>query len=808
MKINKWRSTLILGLALYGLTMAGCFEKLEATTQVIADELATVLDSSGTIAEESLAVVPFDMEIIDEGIAGDVKLVGDIDGDGFPDLVIGGMPNEKLNWYRYPDWQKIIIATPSIEFTTDGALGDVDGDDDLDIVVPDGDAGDNLLWFENPLPGDDPLNGEQWERHVIGAIGSWGKDIELADFDNNGFLDAATRSDSAAMIFFQTAADEWQVEGLSVNNMGYEGMASGDINGDENVDLVFRGSWLRNPGGSAATGGTAWKESTIGDAPDNFKALVVDLNRDGQNDVLFSSSEDTADVVWWTPESGDATGDWSVQIVLPDLEKGHTLQAADMDLDGDIDVVLGQMHTSAASRLMILANSDGQAMTWEMQVIGDGGLHNGVVADIGNDGDMDIFGSNWTGNPPVRLWVNRLDNAGPMDRWTYKQIADDHAQTFGLAFGDVDGDDRSDIISGRYWYRNPGGGLLGDWARGEFPDGMHAILFTDIDDDEWVDILAMKDEGEIGVYWLEATGQSADDWDAIKIGSVEAASHSLGAQGYAFASLKEGETPVVLLSSGAGIYMFRVPDVPAEGDWPRVHVSGNPSDEGLAVGDIDGDGLADIAATTGDSKRIEWYRNPGDDSDDWAASVIGVVDDWVFPDRIALADLNEDGGLDVVVTEENGNETGARTIWLEQPLGAPTTEWDLNPIVTQGSTNSLDTGDVDGDGHIDVILAEHRGQKKLSVWLNDGTGNLTEFAIDNGKESHLGSRLYDLDGDGDLDIVSIAWDEFSLVHFWRNDNSFTPIAWANFPVVLAKDPEVLASENSNVGKQCEERSGR
>lgn len=720
------------------------------------------------------ALVPFALQVIDE-TSGDIKQVGDIDGDGLPDLVIGGKPEEPLSWYRYPDWAKFQIAVAGNEFTTDGTLGDVDGDGDLDIVVPDGDQGVNLLWFENPRPGGDPTDGQPWTRHEVGSLGSWGKDVELADFDGDGLLDIATRIDTTATIFFQDNPDQWariDFTDLPDNVLGHEGMSSGDVDGDGYTDLILRGHWLRDPAGADARRVEAWTAYEIGPAAPDFKALVADINLDGQMDVLFSSSEERADVNWWTPENGDPTGPWIKHTILSNMDRAHTLQAADMDLDGDTDVVVGQMHTSAEQEIMVMLNIGGQGLGWVKQPVDVGGLHNGVVADIGNDCDYDIYGANWTGNPPLRLWENLLDQAAPLSRWTFKQVTDQHAQTFGLAFADINGDGQVDIASGRYWYQNPGRDLLGDWVQHEFPAGMHVALALDVDNDEFVDLVAQADETDLAFYWLEAQDPAGESWRTVKIGSVERASHELGAQGYRAAQIEGDARPEVIFASGNGIYYFRIPDDPAGGNWPRVHVNSNPSDEGLAVGDVDGDGQPDIAATTGDSKRVEWYRNPGDGSGEWTAFVIGEFAEALYPDRIGLADFDQDGRLDVVVTEENGETSGAETFWWQQPadpVGGG--NWPRFLIVSQGTTNSLDVADMNQDGVPDLVLAEHRGSKNLDIWLNDGHGSFTRLPVDQGRESHLGAQTVDLDGDGDLDLVSIAWDDSASLFLWRNDSA-------------------------------------
>ena len=79
--------------------------------------------------------------------------------------------------------------------------------------------------------------------------------------------------------------------------------------------------------------------------------------------------------------------------------------------------------------------------------------------------------------------------------------------------------------------------------------------------------------------------------------------------------------------------------------------------------------------------------------------------------------------------------------------------------------------DIDRDGDYDVITAEHRGTKKLQIFENNGKGtSWREHIVSTGKESHLGARVADMDNDGDLDILSIAWDDHMYLHLWRNDN--------------------------------------
>lgn len=370
---------------------------------------ATVLAAEPGATGQRASTAPLNFERTEIAArSGDVKLIGDIDGDGKGDLVLGGLPSDPLTWWRWPALDATVIAVPDSEFTTDGALADLDGDGDLDIITADGREGVNVVWFKNPRPGSAASAAGAWARHPIIAAGDWVKDVEVADFDGDGRNDVALRTRHALMIAFQSANGGWQTVGLPNVPLGEEGMTSGDVDADGKQDLVVCGQWLRNPGGAAARDAGNWKSYDVGPFDAAFKAVVVDIDHDGRPEILTSSSEGTADVAWYRADAGPA-GPWSRHVIAAGVHGAHTLQAADMDGDGTIDVVVGQMHTTAARELSIYFNNDGRAESWDREVIDNVGLHNGVVADIDGDGAPDIYGSNWAGHPPLRIWLNRLE---------------------------------------------------------------------------------------------------------------------------------------------------------------------------------------------------------------------------------------------------------------------------------------------------------------------------------------------------------------------------------------------------------------
>jgi hypothetical protein len=90
----------------------------------------------------------------------------------------------------------------------------------------------------------------------------------------------------------------------------------------------------------------------------------------------------------------------------------HTLQAADMDLDGDIDIVAGEMEKSDDPDQLVIFLNDGDGVSWRKQEVTSTGSYSAKAADIDNDGDHDIISNRNFNKPPLEIWMNQLHHGG------------------------------------------------------------------------------------------------------------------------------------------------------------------------------------------------------------------------------------------------------------------------------------------------------------------------------------------------------------------------------------------------------------
>jgi len=196
-------------------------------------------------------------------------------------------------------------------------------------------------------------------------------------------------------------------------------------------------------------------------------------------------------------------------------------------------------------------------------------------------------------------------------------------------------------------------------------------------------------------------------------------------------------TVSVFLNNGAGVFT-------AGGSF-----TAGPNPGGLAIGDLDGDGDLDIAKSNGFSGGVTLLFNNGNATFAPAVRVNGprgTAD-------VTLGDMDGDGDLDIVTANGDNNYTPTVTILRNNGLGSFSNQSDLQ---AGGLAAGVTTGDVDGDGDLDIVAAIDGGpyspDRRVSVLQLNGN-NVVRKSYDVQRGPYT-VATGDLDGDGDLDIVS------------------------------------------------------
>lgn len=695
----------------------------------------------------------------------DILILADINRDGATDIVLGsqGAHDAGLVWYEFPSWRKHAIARG--EFTTDGTAADMDGDGDVDLVIGKlSSQPGRILWFENP----GIAEVEAWLPHAVGD--GYAHDVGLGDLDNDGDFDVVS-CDKKSITVWEALPDRTFVPHAIAHRPG-EGIALADLDRDGQVDIVFGGTWLRNPG---TLNGQPWVSHTVAPGwPADTRVALADLSGDGRTDIALSVSEGDGRLSWFEAPERPIDGLWKEHPIEREaLTEVHSLQIGDIDGDGDADVVAAEMHTSPKRLVRVYLNEGG---TFRAADLSYHGSHNMRLGDLDADGDLDLVGKNYGGRGrAVELWENHWNDA-----WTYHPVDTSRPKSeegkMGLCFPDLNADGFPDIAAGAMLYLNPAGRLDEPWPRISLPSDVDVITAIPGTEKGRFDLLALR------ANTLVRLDGAASAPAAVTITAIADLAPGR-TQGCALAKLIPAQNPQIVFSHGKHLYCLEVPDGLTADRWKLHTLSDETEEEGVAAADLDGDGDIDLAAVAGDGTGPVWLENPGSLKAPWKVRRIGSVGPWT--DRIALADVDRDGHVDLIATAERQDwNREAELVWFRNSGDPQASAWTRHGITKLRSLNSMDVADFDGNGLIDIAVAEHTDQANrtsaednlTTLWLNIGGGRAwSPRIVERGPHSsHLGARAIDLDRDGNPELVSTAWSQYRTIHTWMQARRSPP----------------------------------
>lgn len=360
------------------------------------------------IPAHCLAIPSFSEAVVDSPFGGPAGVyVSDVDGDGLKDILGAAIDDSDIAWWRNDGGDPIGWTKQTVAASFGGAAfvytEDIDGDLDMDILGAAWNR-DQIAWWSNG--GQDSI---VWTKQILASGYTEAHEVYACDLDKDGDIDVLGAS-----------------AGLN------------DI------------TWWRNDGGDPIV----WAAQTIDSAcPGARSVRAADLDDDGDMDVV-SAALVSNEVSWYRNDGGDPIV-WTEFVINNTFTASHMVRIADVDGDNDPDIV-GTAYT--LSQIAYWENQGGDPLVWVKRIVTSGlvGAVTGCPADIDGDGDIDVLGTGQSSGD-VKWWENL---GGAPAAWRRHDIDLNFAGAWPAHADDVDGDGCVDLVVGGNaanmikWWRN------------------------------------------------------------------------------------------------------------------------------------------------------------------------------------------------------------------------------------------------------------------------------------------------------------------------------------------------------------------
>ena len=701
------------------------------------------------------------------------------------------VPFEDVPWVGYNVGISAFEGNPTPLERDPYALtaADFDGDGDVDVAVANYDyaspGGTSGLSGFALLFNDGKGEFGQAVQYTVSTKGHF--DIVAADFDEDGDADLAlphsgrigSEIGNTVIVYANDGTGSFSLSGTFLVQTQPLGIATGDFNADGHIDLVAGSSefGIQHVSVLIGNGDGGFATQTpvlVGDVPGHV--ATGDFNQDGFDDLAVESLSELMIVV------NDGNGGFLPPVML--TEPGlldpliGVITVADVDGNGTLDLLAGMHQNSGPQEadevVLYSGNGDGTFESPEyMDFMSYATTPESLVAaDLDDDGDIDIVLCDWSGRTGDGIVTAFNDGSGQYSGFHHVPAGQG---TQDLAVADIDGDGTLDVLSADRMsmavtvHRNPGDGRLPLLTR-RFDTGTSSTLHIatgDVDDDGDLDAFVSGESFGTPGALVKGNGDGTFSEPVIY-------THSTGyGRGISTAKLRDldGDGDLDLLYNDAHTdfhdgYDFYTGLNDGTGTFgPLSQWEQNTCGNGdIDAFDLDNDGDLDVVNTEelgcagGGNTANKLYVNINNgDATFQSPSIVQIS---TGPHAIAGADLNSDGNVDLVTT--HWMPYGARDfINVHLGNGDGTLQEEIIYEVGRGPRFVV-IADLNGDGHPDLATAnsssDNSGRETLTVLLGTGTGAFTSrtdyyapYSPD--LQGVHGLEAGDVDGDGDLDLM-------------------------------------------------------
>ena len=368
--------------------------------------------NDGELRLETGLIPPVEHKVAENFDGANCVCTADVDGDGSADIVGAAYNADDISWWENADGTGTTWIEHTVDIFFNGVMSvycvDLDSDGDIDILGAAG-ISDRINWWENT-----DGTGTAWEQHAVKVGFNGARSVYSADIDNDGDPDVLGAGGDA-IIWWENSNGlgiVWIEHSIDSSYTDAQSAYSNDLDGDGDLDVIGCShkegyiKWWENYDGL----GTIWVEHNISGLENGVHSIFPsDIDGDGDADVVRIENS----VSWWENKDGAGTS-WEEHTIEASFSAGSSSYSTDIDGDNDIDV-LGA--AEADHEITWWENTDGAGTTWTEHVV-DSDYYSAssvYAADINGDGDTDILGAAWDADEITWWDVLGFSSAGTLE---------------------------------------------------------------------------------------------------------------------------------------------------------------------------------------------------------------------------------------------------------------------------------------------------------------------------------------------------------------------------------------------------------